>query len=540
MPTIRNWRLTGAHVACLIEGAGPARGVLRLLRGLAPRHAWAYLDGTRGLAELIRTRLGADPAAWACLQRELVSFQGLLPELVEHAAKAAGDRAVPRVPSAPRGIRIEIRQLLMLLDSGTLAALVPHLDRRTVVDLARFGAPLPAETLAWVVAMAPPRERLTLAKARWSRPDLAAALVELDDSDLNAAVYLNAHTSVAVRARIMAAADRVPLHSSVVARVRDNTSRSMRLPALWSGDPLLVRAALLRRDHTSSSPQECLRTWEREGYDALAALYRPYTYEQSGAPAPFRMPRYRSMLLVAVEGVWRRHGTEEAARLVRELPVAPRDKQHFAELFAREDGHEALRAEIAAKAGPRTLVKRLRRPTPTQLWPLIESPWVDWPAVARAERTGPLSGAAWGLLANSPGCPDRVVPEVVEWSGDSAAAGAGRWPTGPDVVVPREWTGNGYTVAEPARRGSAMPPDYLFGGVAPAARALNTYGCLTELTAAAPGSLRYHDHLRELVGRHLGASTEARVVAMRLLPDFTGTTEELLATAAAMTLVDVK
>ncbi|MGW0657590.1 hypothetical protein [Streptodolium elevatio] len=543
IPTIRNWRLTGAHVACLVEGAGPAHGVLRLLRGLAPRHAWAYLDGTRGLAESIRIRLGADPAAWARLQRELASYPGLLPELVEDAAKgakAAGGRAVPRVPAAPRGIRIEMRQLLMLLDAGTLAALISHLDRRTVVDLARFGAPLPPETLAWVVAMASPRERLTLAKARWSRPDLAAALVELDDTDINAAVYLNAHTSVAVRARIMAAADRVPLHSSVLARVRDNTSRSMRLPALWSGDPLLVRAALLRRDHTSSSPQECLRAWEREGYDALAALFRPYSYEQGAAPAPFRLPRYRSMLLAAVEGVWRRHGVEEAARLVHELPVTPRDKQHFAELFAQEDGPERLRSEIAAKTAPRVLVKRLRRPSPTQLWPLIESPWIDWPTVERAEHAQPLSGAAWGLLASSPGCPDRVVPEVVDLSGESAVAGAGRWPTGPDVIVPREWTGNGYTVAEPARRGSAMPPDHLFRAVAPAARALNTYGCLTELTAAAPGSLRYHDHLRELVGRHLGSSTEARVVAMRLLPDFTGTTEELLATAAAMTLVDVK
>lgn len=540
IPTIRNWRLTGAHVACLVEGAGPASGVLRLLRGLAPRHAWAYLDGTRGLAESIRTRLGADPAAWAHLQRELASFKGLLPELIEEAACAAGDQGVPKVPAAPRAVRVEMRQLLMLLDAGTLAALVPHLHRRTVVDLARFGAPLPPETIAWVVAMASQPERVVLAKARWSRPDLAAALAELDDVDINAAVYLNPHTSAAVRARIMAAAERVPLHASVIARVRDNTSRSMRLPALWSGDPLLVRAALLRRDHTSSSVQECLRVWERDGYDALAALFRPYSYEQGFTPLPFRLPRYRSVLLIAVEAIWRRHGMEEAARLVRELPVMPRDKQRFAELFAREDGHDLLRAEIAAKTGPRTLVRRLRRFSPTRVWPLIESPWVDWAMVERAERTQPLSGEAWGLLAASPGCPVRAIPEVVDVMRDSAMVGAGRWPTGPDVVVPREWTGTGYTVAEPSRRGSAMPPDYLFGGVAPAVRALNTYGCLTELTSAAPGTLRYHDHLRELVGRHLGSSTEARVVAMRLLPDFAGTTEELLRTAAAMTLVEVK
>ncbi|NUU22534.1 MAG: hypothetical protein HOV68_13615 [Streptomycetaceae bacterium] len=540
-PTVRTWRLTGAHVACLVEGAAPAATTLRMLRRLAPKHEWAYLDGTRGLAASLRERLGADPAAWRHVQRELTTYTGVLPELLDDAARASrtasvgGADVVTRVPAAPRHVRMEMRQLLMLLDRDTLAALAPHLDRRTILDLVRFGAALPPETLAWVVATASARERLTLAKARWSRPELAAALAELHDSEINAALYLNAHTSVAVRARIMAAADRVPLHSSVVARVRSDNSRSMRLPALWSGDPLLVRAALLRRTYTSSSVQECMRVWERDGVDALAALYRGYAPTDTSLP-PFRLPRYRSLLLVAVEGVWRRHGGDEAARLVDELPVVPRDRRHFAELFAAADGLERLRAEIAAKTGTRVLLKRLRRDSPTKLWPLLETPETDWELLARAGRTRPLNARAWALLAGSPGCPERVLPEDFTAEFGAAPTGPGHWPTGSEVHVPREWTGSGYKVAEPARRGAVMPPEYLFGGVAPAARALNTYACVGELASDAPVSLRYHAHLRTLVDRHLGGSTEARVVAMRLLADFVGTTEELLETAGAMAL----
>jgi hypothetical protein len=545
-PTVRNWRLTGGHVACLVEGAEPAAPVLRMLRRLAPRHEWAYLDGTRGLAASLRERLGADPVAWRHVQSELATYAGVLPELIDEAAAVAtahralgagGAVGFVRVPPAPRRIRLEMRQLLMLLDRDTLAALAPHLDRRTILDLARFGAVLPPETLAWVVATASTRERLTLAKARWSRPELGAELVKLDDAEINAALYLNVHTSVAVRARIMAATDRVPLHSSVVARVRNDNSRAMRLPALWSGDPLLVRAAMLRRSYTTSSVQECLRVWERDGVDALAGLFRAYSPTDPAPPTPFRPPRYRSLLLVAVEGVWRRHGAEEAARLVDDVSVASRDRRHFAELFAAADGLERLRAEIATKTGTRVLVKRLRRDYPTRLWPLLETPEADWALIDRAERTRPFNARAWTLLAAAPGCPDRGLPEDVDAADfGSALVGSGRWPTGPEVHVPREWTGSGYTVAEPARRGAAMPPEYLLAGVSPAARALNTYACISELVAGSPAALRHHEHLRRLIARHLGGSTEARAVAMRLLADFSGTTEELLETAGAMTL----
>ncbi|WP_436786698.1 hypothetical protein [Yinghuangia sp. YIM S10712] len=532
----RNRRLTGVHVACLVEGAGPAVRVLRTLRRIAPRQGWAYADGTRGLAATIRTRLGADPAAWAFVQQQLASYPGLLPELVEDACRAAEGRDATGVPRVPSALRRDMRQLLMLLDADTLAALLPHLHRSTVVDLARFGAPLTPETLAWVVATATPRERVTLAKARWSRPGLAAALAELDDSEVNAAVYLNVHTSVAVRARIMAAADRVPLHPSVVARVRTDNRRAMRFPALWSGDPLLVRAALLRREQTAGSVEECLRVWEEEGIDSLAAMYRPHTGTDTLPASPFRMPRYRSLLLVAVAGIWRRHGVVEAARLVDELPVTTQHRKSLGEWFAADDGLERLTEEIAEKGGTRTLVKRLRRRYPTRLWPLIECPWVDWDRIARSDRRSALAGAAWAQLASVPGCPERALPEEADEDSDGRV-GAGRWPTMREISVPREWTDGRWAFAAPARRGAAMPLEHLFTAVAPAAQAFNSYGFLAEFVADGSATLRYDDHMRALVDRHLGTSLDARVVALRLLGDFPGTAEELLETAAAMTLV---
>ncbi|HSA50060.1 MAG TPA: hypothetical protein VLH10_08115, partial [Yinghuangia sp.] len=63
------------------------------------------------------------------------------------------------------------------------------------------------------------------------------------------------------------------------------------------------------------------------------------------------------------------------------------------------------------------------------------------------------------------------------------------------------------------------------------------YGFLAEFVADGSATLRYDDHMRALVDRHLGTSLDARVVALRLLGDFPGTAEELLETAAAMTLV---
>ncbi|UGQ14316.1 hypothetical protein LO772_12415 [Yinghuangia sp. ASG 101] len=535
-PPHRAKRLSGVQVACLVEGAGPAVDVLRTLRRVAPRQAWAYLDGTRGLAATIRTRLGADPAAWTRLQRRLASYPGLLAELVEESGRAAEDNdetaASPTasVPAVPRELRRDMRQLLMLLDAETLAALVPRLHRGTVVDLARFGAPLGPETLAWIAATATPRQRLLLAKARWSRPGLAAALAALDDSEVNAALYLNVHTSVAVRARIMAAADRVPLHPSVIERVRSTNARALRLPALWSGDPLLVRAALLRREQTTASVGECLRAWEEGGHEALMGLCRP------DAVTPLRLPRYRSLLLVAVAGIWRRHGMREAARLVDEMSVAPKDRTFLGALFAADDGQERLAAEIAAKSGTRTLVKRLRRHYPTRLWPLIECPWVDWEQIARLDARVPLSGTAWAHLAAGPGCPERGLPAEADQDTDGPV-GAGRWPTMREVSVPREWVGGQWVFATPARRGAAMPPEHLFTAVTPAAQAFNTYGNLAEFVAAGSAELRYESHLRELVDGHLGTSTDARVVAMRLMGDFPGTVRELFETAAAMTLV---
>ncbi|MDI2128118.1 hypothetical protein [Yinghuangia seranimata] len=562
-PTIRTWRLTGATVAALVEGSAPAAPTLRLLRSLAPKHGWAYLDGVRGLSALVERCLGADPAAWAYVQKRLAAYPGTLPGLVESASwgadePGAAQRPVVRLPATPRAVTAEFRQLLLMLSADTLAALVPHLHRSTVFDLARFGAPLSPATLAWLVATETPKRRTVLAKARWSRPGLAAALVDLGDTEVNAALYLNAHTSVAVRARIMAAAAEVPLHPSVVARVCGSPERGMRLPALWSGDPLLVRAALLRNTHTTSSVQARMRAWQQGGVEALTQHYALPEPTEDHRPSVFKPPRYRSLLLTAVARLWARHGRDEARRLVDELPLWPGNARYFADLFAADDGLTRLTADVAARTGTKALVKRLRRSSSARLWPLLETPYADWAVIGRAERARPLSSAAWTLLSGMPGCPRREVSEGLHDNG-AAQVDAGRWPATREVAAPREWVAGSYLVAEPARRGEPLPAEHLFEAMTPASRALNTFGCLTELIGPpahrasgagdegepgvpAPGvlMLRYRAHLQSLVERNLGASTDARVVAMRLLPDFPGTTEELLATAGTIARTDVE
>jgi hypothetical protein len=516
------------QIAELIRTGAPGLAALRLIRRMAPGGSGAYREGVQDLAKLVDRRLGADPAAWRRLTELLPGHTGTLPELLERAAEAAGgDAGAAGVPAVPAGLAGDLRHLLVLLPDERFAALLPHLHPRTVADLARFGARLPREYVGTAVAVSTHRQRLALARARWARPELHDALLALGDSEIAAAVYLNPRASVALRCRIMRDADRVPPHPDVVARVRSDWAPGVRLPALWSGDPVLTRAALLQRWGATKPKAECLDAWERGGFDALAALFRPSGAYTSSGPSqdrerrPLRLPLYRSLLGVALLRLWERHGVRAAAALVDELPDRPGWIRPYTELFERPDGLEALRAKVAEETGTRRFLTRVRA-HPRRVWTVVESPDVDAEVVARSHRRAGLGPEARHVLEAYPYMPADVV---------HPAAREAPWPAGAHAETRYHQPYDPWL----RRRGNRPPAgaDQLLR-TERAAEALGVVARADDLVGQAAARL-HRAGLAELVARHLGDDVESRVVAFRLLPEFTGTVEELLATAAAAT-----
>ncbi|MGR7001214.1 hypothetical protein ACU686_29425 [Yinghuangia aomiensis] len=151
-----------------------------------------------------------------------------------------------------------------------------------------------------MVALASPKERLTLAKARWSRPDVAEALAALDDPDVTTAVYVNRHTSVAVRARIMARAKAVP--GGIADCVLDSDSRAMRLPALVVGRSGAGARGGVCRSFTSSTIRHSVHVWRTEGVRRAPRPLHAHRHRDGtpAAPARLRAPRYRALMLAAL------------------------------------------------------------------------------------------------------------------------------------------------------------------------------------------------------------------------------------------------
>ncbi|OPC81160.1 hypothetical protein B4N89_09535 [Embleya scabrispora] len=509
---------------------GPALPALRALRALAPKNPRAYTEATRGLGELMERHLGDSTAAWGRLLAALPTRTTSLGAAIE-AAGAGEEAADLRVPA---DLRAEFRQLLLLAPAGVLAELLPALRPHTVRDLLRFGAEVPPAVLAEQIARATPAQRLALARARRARPEVAGALIELGDSALNAAVYLNPRTGPAIRARIMAST--TPLHPTVAERVCRDWAITIRLPALWSGDPLLVRSALLRRGALGLPLSECLAIWQERGVEGL----RPYTHHVVPMPTgrqaqPFRAPRYRLVLLITLLRLGERSGPRAALDLVADLALPEPLAARCRELLTGPDALDRLRTEVAAAGGTRRLARRLRGHLPGVGWPMIETPVVDWAEIRRAHRRNPFGVRALALLLDQDGCPSELRRAAEAVPRSPYRPRPGRWPTPVTWSDPRGMhrrPPEEQTTATELATGRMPLAEVLTRPRAAAAAEL--LGRCEAIAPDAPAARELRERFRALIEHQVAPEDRVpfAVVALRLLPDFEGSLAELVTTAA--------
>ena len=512
----------------VFASATPAASTLRFLRHTAQNRAVAYLRPMAALTALLGRRLGADPLAWSRLVALLPDFAGTIPDLVEAAATGSGGRTP--IPAPARTVQREWRQLLLFAPPEHLVALIPHLRPATLFDLAHFGARLPATTAGDVVGRATPKQRLSLACGEFVRPEVVDALIDLRDPEIAAAIYVNSHRGERARNRIMAEAGEVPLSARTVARVTAADNSQYRRPALWSGDPVLTRVALLRVRDSNVSVQDAARLWREGGVEAL----RPH-FSNRGRTTPiepFVVPGDRSLLLGALLALWERHGVDEVRGLIRDLPTAAATTAALEAMCADgEAGRARMRAEFdrrLAKASDALDAPGLPRGC------VVGAPGYpgkDWETIVARHRETPFAVATARSLDRYPGCP----PEIVARAGEDALASYWPAPTGwATTDVARE----PYAARTLRTRLKKTPglADSVFNGTKSAEDALDLYADIGRY--ATDPALR--ESLRARMAAHidefLGTSIDARVVAARMAPSFEGTLPELLATAAAATL----
>lgn len=511
----------------------------------------------RALADLVRP-LGADFAAWHALYTVLPRFAGSSTELVaaalarapRHQGKAWPNPQQWEIPvSTFTGLRKAFLRLLEHADPAVQRSVLPHLDNRSIQHLLIFHD-LDDEVREHIVRIRG-AEALYAMAASYALPSRKIDyLLGLDDPKLNAWLYRYARLSATQRRDILLGkrhqtgqqTEPLPLADELVRIIKEHTSaddaRSWLLPIAVTGDPRLIRLMLGRiKPHTPAAQLLLLvRLWERHGPTEVVSLL---------AEAAFP-PRPSSTHPLSPET----HGVASAA-------------------LVASDGLDQLRKHLDAEWSPAGKVAFLRsragttkdkaREAITVL--TEETDWeLPWEALIDAHRHEPLPDSLLVALAEKATCPTelreagRAVEMWVEHPTYSPRRRGPR-PSGADLlrrypVQPgRSWSPSVKSdhawVRAGLTTGHLTPLDILQH--AHPAQAAATMLVEAELDAVdrQPGSevtrlldegASVHRHLRELVATHLGDDPEAWAVAVRLLPEFTGTIPELLATAAAVTV----
>ncbi|MFF7250679.1 hypothetical protein ACFZBU_43245 [Embleya sp. NPDC008237] len=467
----------------------------------------------RVVDEAARMLPGPDPAAWAWLARHAPDYPGTFTELCADAARAAGPdqaaAAAPLVGSDPpdpdtahamsrRWGHTSPLGLLGRLPPEDAAAVLAVLPSDVCDVFRRVNEPLAGHVVlalmrdpeidagALIGRLIPDRETVGVLLARHDRHINAVLLAESSDAATLYAAFTATRRDASPRVRLTA-----------FDRSRLNGYRDGCLEAVHGHHTALLRT-VLRRRADDLGPAGVLRglvsLWEAQGRAALLD------------------PRLRSLLRSTP-------ATRQALRWALNAP----------------DGLARLRAETLRHEHPDELVAAIReRPARAARY----VPDSFWPAAMAAHEHDPLPRAALLLLARHPSCPaellrraadvdDRLAVELAAGSREHAlAALAGPLPpTSRQARLGLGWFGNALadevlSVREFVELGH------------PAARLLEA---LADLSGVFPDG---HAEASAMIAEHaratIGGDPEAWAVAVMLLPDFSGTVPELLATAAAV------
>ena len=502
--------------------ARPAVAVLEAVQGLlasGPGSREKAAGFTTQLAALVAEKLGAGVSSWRRVRQRLSRFRGTIPELLDDAAgKARADAGVGKPwPEAaarpgftesvsPRGARAAF---LALLDAATPEVqwrLLPHLDDRTAYDLLVLGS-WRDEWLDQALAAPGREQRLLLARRRDLPAEAVTALAALDDPAVNAGLVYQPNLTWDQRLALVTGApftpgrtERLPIDDEVREALR-STSRRDKKPYLapWvaSGDQEILDCCLNGVSLASLHLQWrfALGLWERQGPEGLLD----------------RIPGwFQSKVQTTLTGLLTDPDRDAALRKSRE--------------WAREAG------------GAKSLARRMRQWNNRRNleWLLAEGFAWDWDELLTEHLRNPLPADLVRELAQLDGCPALLREEVARMTRPEQTAFQKLLDGTPAAKALAKTTlsapGEGIPWVELAiRQGCLTWVDLLQSGK-PGYRvlaALADGGGRTDQNGARDAGRE----LAALVREHLDGNREAWVLALRMLPDFTGTVPELLQTA---------
>ncbi|OPC78263.1 hypothetical protein B4N89_39490 [Embleya scabrispora] len=486
-PLLRRGLRRGRFSAsALLTEAGPAVAVLLALPDEDP--------AVHAAVRALLAPLGTDADAWSTVLAELPRFPGTPAALVATAlAGLAPNRARPR-PSGGDPARI---LLFRCASSAQQHALVSLLDPPALRPLLA-AAPPDRALRERLRAVHGPAANLILAGVAEQPSETVAELLDLDDPAVNALLFRRAHLDDAAVTRLLSGVDRagrpgtVPLASSLLGCLERDEGPNSRLAvdvAPASDDPRVARIVLRRRALYTDAGRlrALLDRWRNAGPDGVRTLIDEATrhgLEDSRNPFPAETVKLVRAALDDVDGPALLHARLAEVTTPAAIVTALRGPAHAAGV-------------VLAECGPPpwdTLIETLTRDT----WPdEVRDAVVAHPECPRE------------LLLARLACPPEHPHHVGAWVRAALERGA---LTVEDIV----------RTCRPAR----VAFDLLAGSAiieAPAARrpALDPWRL--------PDELRPH-RLRA----RLGTTPDAWTVAVRLLPDFSGTLIELLDTATAM------
>ncbi|MEV0651138.1 hypothetical protein AB0I28_38385 [Phytomonospora sp. NPDC050363] len=498
--------LDDGRIAELVEHARPASAVLESARradSLEPT-VWRLRPVHAVLGRVLAATVRSDVGAWRTLRRLLKAHKGTVGQLCEMAAAAPDDHgpwpeaeALPAldVKSGFTGARKAFVVLLDAAGAETQLALLPHLDERTAADLFVHGV-WRREWFGHVMENGSPGLRLAFARTRGTLAvEQVQRMLDLGDPDLTAAIALRRPMTAAQIAHVMSGrafaghtADGEVFPAELRARFLATTGGWHARHAITCADPVVQRHILRHVRVRGKVPQLrlLLDVWERHGRDTMLSLVDEDLEPLKYTSAEFQL------------GVVER---------VRETAAAEDE----------EAEKERLRAYLAERETPAWQIARLRDPD----FSTHESHDWFWPEIAAAHAEKPIyyvegvRSAPGGEALEPP--PDR--PELAALESGATCAAAFPDISRTDFSYTRDWM---------LRAIDAGLVDWaeLFAHGRPAAHIL--------AAAGADGADRWLPGLREAIGgREL--TSEALLMALRMLPDFAGTVPELLATAAEVT-----
>ncbi|MBN6052861.1 hypothetical protein JYK22_13065, partial [Nonomuraea sp. RK-328] len=503
----------GLTAAQVLESARPAAAVLEAVRQPpeADAASAAWKDFAVLLADLVREHLGEDVEAWRSARALLSRFGGTIPELLGKSATTAtkskggwpGGAGMPASErsSSVTGARAAFVTLLDAAPTSTHAMLLPHLDDRSVCDLFGHGR-WRTEWIDLAQAARQPGCVRVLASRASLAADAIEALMRLDDPAVNARLFRRNGATAPQRERLLSgrpmregATEPLPLDPALIKELMERTSGWRGRDPVDCADVELQRHILKHVRVRGIVPQlrMVLNLWERHGADAVAALLEN----------PPRAVSHTRMVI-------RREVRKTVTRLL-----------------AGEDRYAALaelRAEVAEGETARWQSAALREQHFSGAELFREAHHWRWAELLAEHARHPLPPLVLAGLSNIPECPREFRDESEAIGDDSAPEelrlllDEGRTPL--EILGTADITRYWGSWLLQAVRWKALTWDDVLEHARPAHVVLDSWG----------------DHMRTrlapLVREHLDPSPHAWVLALRMLPEFTGSVAELLRTAA--------